>query len=356
MGAVGCALVLATLCEWGPPAVGADVLARARGFGVEHDPRRMSRRELRQLPGVGHKLALAVADARDGHRGASPLAWEDVPGIGPKRSAEIRLWCAQRGVAAEPLAAGAGIGVAERYARVMPALVRCLATSLALTLAGCRETAREGVASSDAASGSSSDATRSLALLGGALHALEAGPEAGPVVLLLHGMRYSARTWDELGTLRSLGTLGYRAVALDWPGYGATPAWEGEPDAATLLLRVADELGAERLALLGASMGGGFAFELLARAAGRVAAFVAIAPAGSQAFAPTDWSTPTLLVWGEKDPVLPLATAEALARRLRARLEVFPGAAHAAYLDQPERFHALLLEFLGASWPVPLAR
>ena len=55
----------------------------------------------------------------------------------------------------------------------------------------------------------------------------------------------------------------------------------------------------------------------------------------------------TLLLWGERDEVVPLERGEALARRLSARLEVLPGAGHPCYLEQPERFHALLLGFLG---------
>ena len=372
-----CLLALATLRGWRRPAVDAEVLARARGFGVEHDPRRMSVRELRQLPGVGHKLARIVAGARDRHArnrhdAAEPLRWEDVPGIGPKRAADIRAWCSARGVAPDPLVAGDRSAAEASYARVMPALVRILVVGLAAlipshVLLGCREAAREPVQAQETVQAQElqaqvSAAVRTLALLDGALHALEAGPKDGPVVLLLHGMRYSARNWEELGTLRLLGERGYRALALDWPGYGATPAWDGAPDAATLLGRVIDdvgangELGARRIALLGASMGGGFAFELLAHAPERVAAFVAIAPAGSGTFAPASWSTPTLLVWGEKDAVLPPSTGEALAQRLGARLEILPGAGHAAYLEQPERFHALLLEFLASAWPAAAAR
>ena len=58
-------------------------------------PWRMSARELRVLPGIGERLALAIADARRGRRarGACP-DWEDVPGIGPRTAAGIRAWLA----------------------------------------------------------------------------------------------------------------------------------------------------------------------------------------------------------------------------------------------------------------------
>jgi abhydrolase domain-containing protein 14 len=362
-------LALAAVRERRRPAPSAEVLERARAYGVELDPRRMSSRELRQLPGVGSKLALGIAAARDAHADGSPLAWEDVPGIGEVRAREIRAWCIAHGIEPDPLGrAGAACSLeALRYAHDMETVARTLAWSLAFVLAGCRESrpVPAPVASAPASAGGDAtlpssapagDATKdatvaSLVLQEGALHARAAGSKDAPLVLLLHGGRYSAQTWEDLGTLTRLAAAGYRAVALDWPGHGATPAWDGEPDAATLLTSVCDELGAERLVFVGASMGGGLALDFLKISPARAAAFVGIAPAGADAFAPEGWSTPTLLFWGERDEVLPLARGQALAQRLGARLEVIPGASHACYLDQPERFHAVLFEFLAHAFP-----
>ena len=54
----------------------------------------------------------------------------------------------------------------------------------------------------------------------------------------------------------------------------------------------------------------------------------------------------TLLVHGEHDPLMPLAAAQWLAGHMpNARIEVFPGAAHAPFLSQPERFAELLNRF-----------
>jgi pimeloyl-ACP methyl ester esterase len=55
---------------------------------------------------------------------------------------------------------------------------------------------------------------------------------------------------------------------------------------------------------------------------------------------------PALLIHGERDPQMPLATAQWLAAHLPdARLEVFAGAAHAPFLAQPDRFAQLVREF-----------
>jgi pimeloyl-ACP methyl ester carboxylesterase len=69
---------------------------------------------------------------------------------------------------------------------------------------------------------------------------------------------------------------------------------------------------------------------------------------------------PTLLVWGERDTIVPLQVGEALARRLpSARLVVIPGAGHQPMWEAPDAFNRALEEFLdragGGSRPRPPA-
>ena len=60
-------------------------------------------------------------------------------------------------------------------------------------------------------------------------------------------------------------------------------------------------------------------------------------------------STPTLLIHGEHDPLMPLAAAQELTRQLPdARLEVITGAAHAPFLNDPETFARHLGNFCHA--------
>ncbi|MBI4741141.1 MAG: alpha/beta fold hydrolase [Betaproteobacteria bacterium] len=60
--------------------------------------------------------------------------------------------------------------------------------------------------------------------------------------------------------------------------------------------------------------------------------------------------TPTLLIHGDCDPLMPLAAAQWLAEHLpNSRLEVFAGAAHAPFLNDPERFAARVLNFCDAA-------
>ena len=60
--------------------------------------------------------------------------------------------------------------------------------------------------------------------------------------------------------------------------------------------------------------------------------------------------TPTLLIHGACDPLMPPGAARWLAQTLpQARLEIFADAAHAPFLHDPERFAALVGDFCHAS-------
>ena len=56
---------------------------------------------------------------------------------------------------------------------------------------------------------------------------------------------------------------------------------------------------------------------------------------------------PTLLLWGEDDPVTPLADGREMERLIPgAGLAVIPGAGHFAFLDRPGHFNAVVKSFL----------
>jgi pimeloyl-ACP methyl ester carboxylesterase len=55
---------------------------------------------------------------------------------------------------------------------------------------------------------------------------------------------------------------------------------------------------------------------------------------------------PSLIVWGEKDSIIPVAHGEAAHEAIAgSRFEVFPGAGHLPHDDDPERFAEVLADF-----------
>ena len=108
------------------------------------------------------------------------------------------------------------------------------------------------------------------------LPAYTAAGQGDTAVLLLHGVGGGRSIWlhEASATASALAQAGYRAVAIDFPGYGDSL---GLPTLAAMVASVttmAAELRARRLVLLGHSMGGMVAQEVMTCAPGLVQGLV----------------------------------------------------------------------------------
>jgi pimeloyl-ACP methyl ester carboxylesterase len=180
------------------------------------------------------------------------------------------------------------------------------------------------------------------------IHYLDVGPKDGRVVLLLHGAAFSSATWEELGTLDLLAEKGYRAVAIDLPGGFRNSKSTGRASE-NFLLVLMERLAIEKPVVVSPSASGRWALPLAARHPDLLGALVPVAPAGIDAFADelSSADVPVMVLWGTKDDIFPVSEADRLLALLpRADRALFEGAGHACYLDQPERFHDVLLAFL----------
>lgn len=181
---------------------------------------------------------------------------------------------------------------------------------------------------------------------GQTIHGRSAGPESGAPVLLLHGAAFDSGTWEKLGTLAVLSEAGFRAVAVDLPGFGASKQAHADPD--HFLEKLLPALHLERPVIVSPSMSGRFSLPFVLAHPQRVAGFVPVAPVGAVAYAARLHGSPVpaLVVWGERDTVFPSSQAQPLADAFAdATVLLLPGARHPAYLDQPERFHHELVAF-----------
>jgi hypothetical protein len=63
-------------------------------------------------------------------------------------------------------------------------------------------------------------------------------------------------------------------------------------------------------------------------------------------------SIPFLIVWGERDPIIPADHGRAAHRLVpNSRLEIFPAAGHFPHLDDPLRFVRVLGDFIHTTEP-----
>jgi abhydrolase domain-containing protein 14 len=188
--------------------------------------------------------------------------------------------------------------------------------------------------------------------LDGGVSAIVRGPSADDApltVLFLHGASYSSRIWDDRGILDDVAAEGYRAVAIDLPGYGDTP--EDGPGDEQWLKGVIEGLGGpEKVVVVSPSMSGDYSLAYLGYLPEEpLAGFVGVAPVGIDEFLrpPDAPKVPALLVWGAEDDLIPRSKAEALQAQLPgSEIEVIDGGSHAPYDDHPDEFAALLIAFL----------
>jgi pimeloyl-ACP methyl ester carboxylesterase len=264
----------------------------------------------------------------------------------------------------------------------------------------------------------------------------------GPVLLLIHGIAGSSRTWSEVFAPLA---RRFTVVAPDLTGHGesAKPAGDYSLGAYASGLRdLMAVLGIDRATLVGHSLGGGIAMQLayqypescerlvlvdsggLGREVGwmlrllsvpgaevvmplvfqpfvrdwgdAVARFLrdrglrsarasetwraygsltegpnraafartiqaVITPTG-QAVSATDRlylaeQVPTLIVWGERDGIIPISHAHAAHAAIPgSRLEIIEGASHYPHLEEPVRFIDTLMDFVEGTEPAELDR
>jgi abhydrolase domain-containing protein 14 len=187
-------------------------------------------------------------------------------------------------------------------------------------------------------------------------HSLISNPSK-PILVLLHGYSFSLDEWEKIGTLDELSRHEIPYVALDLPKGKSTKSQKREESSLSayvpLLRDVFRNVGVDpssKLIIVGPSMGGGFALQYALENKSQVVGLVLIAPSlsGVDIEYLEDLDLPILLIWGDKDTVFPV---EEHGRKLKAvlphsKLLIIKGARHPAYLDRPQEFHELLMDFI----------
>ncbi len=234
--------------------------------------------------------------------------------------------------------------------------------------------------------------------VGGSPARYEVAGEGEPVVLV-HGLSGSTRWWS-----RNVGALSerYRVYLVNLPGFGvgrrARPRFV-LAEASSWLLAWMEAVGLERAHLVGHSMGGYLCLRLAASRPEVVRKLALVDPAGvppgrtmlghlvplllaarhgAPSFVPVlvrdaiyagpftllraardllaedvredlrRVEAPTLLVWGEKDVLIPPSVGDLMREEIpQASLLVIEGAGHNPMFDRPGEFDAALLAFLG---------
>ncbi len=182
-------------------------------------------------------------------------------------------------------------------------------------------------------------------------------------VVLFHGNASSLDSWKKTKTLKELSSKGYRVFAIGLPaGKGSKSdklsprVLKNDPDRILMVIdKIFDALdvGDAPFAIVGPSMGGGFALAYALSRPKRVGALVLVSPSvyritEQEKSKLSGLDIPVLLIWGEQDSVFPL---DEYGRPLKetlpcAKLVIVKQAGHGAYLEKPDEFNEHLLDFL----------
>ncbi|MEV0895065.1 alpha/beta fold hydrolase [Promicromonospora sp. MEB111] len=160
------------------------------------------------------------------------------------------------------------------------------------------------------------DDVRDLTVAGGPVRLCTSGRSDAPPVLLLHGAMLDTAELDWMHVAPALAER-FRVLAIDLPRHGGSRPWSGPVDQPLLqrvVIGLLDQLGIERAALVGLSMGGGVSIGTALDHPDRVSAAVLLAPGGLGARRPAQ-----LVTWlSTRTPGLLRATTAWLARSPRA--------------------------------------
>ena len=183
-----------------------------------------------------------------------------------------------------------------------------------------------------------------------------------PTVVLFHGNAFSLDNWKETKTLDVLTKEGYPVYAIDMPiGEGSKSDKIDQKnfriykDLIPFIEKLFANLGIgfRDMIMVGPSLGGGFAVAYALAHQQRVLGLVLIAPAlhrlgeGEQEKV-SELKMPVLLIWGDKDTLFPVDEyGKVLKNQLsRSKLLILKDAGHAVYLEKPNEFNELLVDFL----------
>jgi pimeloyl-ACP methyl ester carboxylesterase len=165
-------------------------------------------------------------------------------------------------------------------------------------------------------------------------------------LVLLHGLNSHSGTWRN--NIPAFASLGWRTIAPTLPRVNREPTGEDIKEYSMIIHElVFEKLGANEISIIGNSMGGWIAMQVAVLFHDEVEHLVLEDSAGVDSYLPEKISTPTLIIWGTRDEILPIRYATKLNSKInKSKLVTFETAGHVPHWEDPEGFNATVREFL----------
>ncbi len=174
---------------------------------------------------------------------------------------------------------------------------------------------------------------------------------AGVPVVFLHGYSYTKDIWQRIGVTELLMEKHVPFLALDMP-YGQKSECQPKTHDAQINVAVAHEafqnvFGSETPLLVGASLGGNIALNYATQFPVKGLLLVAPARAIEEKLlkAYSKFEFPVRIIWGSEDKIVSGEDMRTLTGKiLCAKMSLYEGAGHSAYIEQAAKFKRELLE------------
>lgn len=176
-------------------------------------------------------------------------------------------------------------------------------------------------------------------------------PQSSVVWVFLHGALHDSKVWIKNGVVELLITQGFKAIALDMPGFGSVADQRRVPanQMVTFLEALRVELGMEKIVLVSPVMSGKFSLPWLMNGGKHIVGFVAIDTIETERYPDEQYQAiqiPILLLFGERDPVGQTAKKK-LSLSSNFRFETIPSFGPNWYQEKTRDLKKHLTSFIG---------
>lgn len=182
------------------------------------------------------------------------------------------------------------------------------------------------------------------------IHYLTIGEKnEGSWVVLLHGKKFTADDWENIGLLDVLDQAGFKVIALNLPGYGNSEPLKSDTMLADFLADFMHQLNIDSFHLIGPSFSGEISIQFTLCYGSRLETLTLIDSVGVDQYEQRlqDIMTQTLIVWGKKDEIVPYRYALTLHEKLpNSTLYTFEDLGHTCYFEDSQTFTKILLPYL----------
>jgi len=188
---------------------------------------------------------------------------------------------------------------------------------------------------------------------GSKIHYIQSG--SGDPVILFHGSRFNAYTWKETNTLDSVAKAGFRAISVDFPGYGKSERGKFT-SLSDFIYDFIFSLSLNKPFLLGASMGGEAVLSYSVYHPKDIKGLILVGAVGVKKYEKLLTNlegVPILLIWGKKDRISSEENYKLIMNSVKTTHFVQIGNNHACYLDDPTTFNDIVTKFIkGSPWMI----